>query len=203
MNDNIIGAILSGGKSSRMNYINKSFLRINNKSFIEMIISTLNLRLSTIYINTNQHLEKYKDLNRPIISDHIKGFKGPLAGLHSIMKQFEKNKKDLWFALFPTDAPFIPVKYLDNFIKNLPTNKTVVVSKINNKIEPMFSFWSIKALHTIEEELLKSDGLKIMKIAEKLNYEILEFNSKNSLDFMNINTNEDYLKIKELSRIGN
>ena len=32
-----------------------------------MIISTLNLRLSTIYINTNQHLEKYKDLKKKAI----------------------------------------------------------------------------------------------------------------------------------------
>jgi len=119
------------------------------------------------------------------------------------MKQFEKDKNNLWFALFPTDAPFIPVKYIDNFINNLPSKKIVMISKINNKIEPMFSFWSLKALISIEEELLKSDGVKIMKIAEKLNYEILEFNTSNAKDFMNINTKEDYLKIKELSRIAN
>ena len=203
MNDRIIGAVHSGGKSSRMDYVNKSFLKINDKSFIEIIINTLSLRLSTIYINTNQDIEKYKKFNRPIISDYIKGFKGPLAGLHSIMKQFEKDKNNLWFALFPTDAPFIPVKYIDNFINNLPSKKIVMISKINNKIEPMFSFWSLKALISIEEELLKSDGVKIMKIAEKLNYEILEFNTSNAKDFMNINTKEDYLKIKELSRIAN
>ena len=199
MSKKIVGAILTGGKSSRMSYINKSFLNINNKDFIEIIINTLSKRLEKIYINANQDLEKYQKFNRPIVSDLIKGFKGPLAGLHSIMKQFENDKSDIWFALVPTDAPFIPIEYIDNFIENSHVNNSVCISRINNKIEPMFSFWSIKTLEIIEKELIKSDGLKIMKIAEDLKYDIIDFETSNEIEFMNINTNEDYSKIKNLS----
>ncbi len=200
MSKKIVGAILTGGKSSRMSYINKSFLNINNKDFIEIIINTLSKRLEKIYINANQDLEKYQKFNRPIVSDLIKGFKGPLAGLHSVMKQFENDKSDIWFALVPTDAPFIPIEYIDNFIENSHVNNSVFISRINNKIEPMFSFWSIKTLEIIEKELIKSDGVKIMKIAEDLKYDIIDFKTVNEIEFMNINTNEDYLKIKNLSR---
>ena len=199
MSKKIVGAILTGGKSSRMNYINKSFLNINNKDFIEIIIDTLSKRLEKIYINANQDLEKYQKFNRPIVSDLIKGFKGPLAGLHSVMKQFENDKSDIWFALVPTDAPFIPIEYIDNFIENSHVNNSVCISRINNKIEPMFSFWSIKTLEIIEKELIKSDGVKIMKIAEDLKYDIIDFETSNEIEFMNINTNEDYSKIKNLS----
>ena len=200
MSKKIVGAILTGGQSSRMNYFNKSFLNINNKDFIEIIINTLSKRLEKIYINANQDLEKYQKFNRPIVSDLIKGFKGPLAGLHSIMKQFENDKSDIWFALVPTDTPFIPIEYIDNFIENPHVNNSVCISRINNKIEPMFSFWSIKTLENIEKELIKSDGVKIMKIAEDLKYDIIDFKTVNEIEFMNINTNEDYLKIKNLSR---
>lgn len=200
MSKSVVGAILTGGKSSRMNYINKSFLNINNKDFIEIIINTLSKRLEKIYINANQDQEKYTKFNRPIVSDLIKGFKGPLAGLHSIMKQFEYDKSDIWFALVPTDAPFIPIEYIDNFIKHSNADNLVFISRINNKIEPMFSFWSIKTLEIIEKELLKSNGVKIMKIAEDLNYDFIDFNTVNEIEFMNINTNDDYLKIKNLSR---
>ena len=199
MSKKIVGAILTGGKSSRMSYINKSFLNINNKDFIEIIINTLSKRLEKIYINANQDLEKYQKFNRPIVSDLIKGFKGPLAGLHSIMKQFENDKSDIWFALVPTDAPFIPIEYIDNFIENPHINNSVCISRINNKIEPMFSFWSIKTLEIIEKELIKSDGVKIMKSAEDLKYDIIDFETSNEIEFMNINTNEDYSKIKNLS----
>ena len=70
----------------------------------------------------------------------------------------------------------IPVKYLDNFIKKLPTTNKQKNNKINNKIEANVFFLVIKTLSTIEEALLESDGVKIMKIAEELNYDILEFN---------------------------
>ena len=200
MTKRIVGAILTGGKSSRMNYINKSFLNVNNKDFIEIIINTLSKRLEKIYINANQDIEKYQKFNRPIVSDFIKGFKGPLAGLHSIMKPFEDDKSDIWFALVPTDAPFIPIEYINNFIEKPHVNNSVCISRINNKIEPMFSFWSIKTLEIIEKELIKSDGVKIMKIAEDLKYDIIDFKTVNEIEFMNINTNEDYLKIKNLSR---
>ena len=203
MTKSVVGAILTGGKSSRMNYINKSFLNINNKNFIEIIINTLSKRLEKIYINANHDLGKYHKFNRPIVSDFIKGFKGPLAGLHSIMKQFENDKSDIWFALVPTDAPFIPIEYIDNFINYPQSNNSVFISRINKKIEPMFSFWSIKALEVIEKELIKTDGVKIMKIAEDLNYSIIDFNTVNEMEFMNINTNEDYLKLKKLSRESN
>ena len=115
-------------------------------------------------------------------------------------EQFENDKSDIWFALVPTDAPFIPIEYIDNFIENPHINNSVCISRINNKIEPMFSFWSIKTLEIIEKELIKSDGVKIMKIAEDLKYDIIDFKTVNEIEFMNINTNEDYLKIKNLSR---
>ena len=116
------------------------------------------------------------------------------------MKQFEHDKSDIWFALVPTDAPFIPIEYIDNFINHSNADNLVFISRINNKIEPMFSFWSIKTLEIIENELIKSNGVKIMKIAEDLNYDFIDFNTVNEIEFMNINTNDDYLKIKNLSR---
>ena len=64
MTKRIVGAILTGGKSSRMNFINKSFLNVNNKDFIEIIINTLSKRLEKIYINANQDIEKYQKFNR-------------------------------------------------------------------------------------------------------------------------------------------
>ena len=40
MKNKLISVILTGGKSSRMNYLNKSFLKINDQFFIEKIIDS-------------------------------------------------------------------------------------------------------------------------------------------------------------------
>ena len=85
MNKNLISVILTGGKSSRMNFQNKSFLKLDNKFFIENIIANLEQKVSKIIINANNDIDKYQFLNLEIIRDKISGYKGPLAGLHSAM----------------------------------------------------------------------------------------------------------------------
>ena len=59
MSDQIIISILTGGKSSRMNFQNKSFLKIHNKTFIELLLDQLKILGYEIVINVNDDEEKY------------------------------------------------------------------------------------------------------------------------------------------------
>ena len=72
MNNKLISVILTGGKSSRMNYLNKSFLKINDQFFIEKIISSLKDKTETICINANNDIEIYKGFKLTIIQDVLK-----------------------------------------------------------------------------------------------------------------------------------
>ena len=47
----LISVILTGGKSSRMGYENKSFLKFNNKNFIEILTNSLKDKSYEIIIN--------------------------------------------------------------------------------------------------------------------------------------------------------
>jgi molybdopterin-guanine dinucleotide biosynthesis protein A len=51
--DQIIISILTGGKSSRMEFQNKSFLKIHNKTFIELLLDQLKILGYEIVINVN------------------------------------------------------------------------------------------------------------------------------------------------------
>ena len=73
MNKNLISVILTGGKSSRMNFQNKSFLKLDNKFFIENIIANLEQKVSKIIINANNDIDKYQFLNLEIVRDKIFG----------------------------------------------------------------------------------------------------------------------------------
>ena len=103
----LVSVILTGGKSSRMGYENKSFLKIKDKFFIEILIESLQGKSNDIIINANRDISKYKIFGYKVVSDKIGGYKGPLAGLHSALDHYKNSKEDLWFALFPTDAPII------------------------------------------------------------------------------------------------
>lgn len=191
MSDLII-TVLTGGRSSRMNFQNKSFLKIYDKTIIEILLDQLKKLECKIIINVNDDLDKYSNFGYELVSDEIKGRKGPLAGLHSVMNIYKKSKKNIWFALLPTDAPVINLNLFKEFEKIPQKIKNSYISKIDGKTEPMFSFWSIKSYEKLDRILNLYDGYKIMKFAEEIGYEYINIKKENALEFFNINNVEDY-----------
>lgn len=189
---NLIITVLTGGRSSRMNFQNKSFLKIYDKTIIEILLDQLKKLECKIIINVNDDLDKYSNFGYELVSDEIKGRKGPLAGLHSVMNIYKKSKKNIWFALLPTDAPVINLNLFKEFEKIPKKVKNSYISKIDGKIEPMFSFWSIKSYEKLDRILKLNDGYKIMKFAEEIGYEHINIEKENALEFFNINNVEDY-----------
>lgn len=202
MNKNLISVILTGGKSSRMNFQNKSFLKLDNKFFIENIIANLEQKVSKIIINANNDIDKYQYLNLEIVRDKISGYKGPLAGLHSAMYNYQNTKEDLWFAILPTDAPIINSDYIDLFKVQDKIKEMAFISKINGSVEPMFSFWSIKSFSYLDQILSNNDGYKIMKFAEEIGFKYLNVSKKSEAEFFNVNNQEDYEILLDLLKIN-
>tara|TARA_X000000950_G_scaffold188186_1_gene227573 strand:+ start:164 stop:772 length:609 start_codon:yes stop_codon:yes gene_type:complete len=202
VNKNLISVILTGGKSSRMNFQNKSFLKLDNKFFIENIIANLEQKVSKIIINANNDIDKYQYLNLEIVRDKISGYKGPLAGLHSAMYNYQNTKEDLWFAILPTDAPIINSDYIDLFKVQDKIKEMAFISKINGSVEPMFSFWSIKSFSYLDQILNNNDGYKIMKFAEEIGFNYLNVSKKSEAEFFNVNNQEDYEILLDLLKIN-
>ena len=198
----LISVILTGGKSSRMGYENKSFLKIKDKSFIEILTESLKFKSHEIIINANRDINKYKVFGYRVVSDKIDGYKGPLAGLHSALDLYKNSKEDLWFALFPTDAPIINTGIIDNFFSITEKKNKVYICKIDNIIEPMFSFWSSKIFLELNEVLLKNNGYKIMKFAEEVGYEFINFQKNKKIEFFNVNDKNDYTELLSFSEIN-
>lgn len=202
MNKKLISVILTGGKSSRMNFQNKSFLKLGNKFFIENIIANLKQKVSKIIINANNDIDKYQYLNLEIVRDKISGYKGPLAGLHSAMYNYQNTKEDLWFAILPTDAPIINSDYIDLFKVQDKIKEMAFISKINGSVEPMFSFWSIKSFSYLDQILNNNDGYKIMKFAEEIGFNYLNVSKKSEAEFFNVNNQEDYEILLDLLKVN-
>ena len=185
-----------------MNFQNKSFLKLDNKFFIENIIANLEQKVSKIIINANNDIDKYQYLNLEIVRDKISGYKGPLAGLHSAMYNYQNTKEDLWFTILPTDAPIINSDYIDLFKVQDKIKEMAFISKINGSVEPMFSFWSIKSFSYLDQILNNNDGYKIMKFAEEIGFKYLNVSKKSEAEFFNVNNQEDYEILLDLLKIN-
>ena len=89
MYTDITGIILAGGKSTRMG-ANKSFLKIGEQTVIERITYLMKSVFTNVIIISNTP-DEYIFLNLPIYEDVYKG-KGPLAGIHSGLKNSDTQK---------------------------------------------------------------------------------------------------------------
>ena len=195
--NNILGTVLAGGKSKRFGS-DKSSVKLGDKSLIEHTISKIENNFKEILIITNNENIIFNNNNVFLINDIIKGYLGPLVGVLTAMDWVKKNKKNYnWIATFPCDTPFFDQSVIETIIKYpQKSTKKLFFLKSGNKRHNIFGLWSME----LKDILLKdiNNGYrKVEEWANKVGSEIIEINSKNDNNFLNINTKEDLEKAKK------
>ena len=195
--NNILGVVLAGGKSRRFGS-DKSSVKLGDKSLIEHAILKIENNFKEILIITNNENIIINNNNVFLINDIIKGYLGPLVGVLTAMDWVKKNKKNYnWIATFPCDTPFFDQSVIETIIKYpQKSTKKLFFLKSGNKRHNIFGLWSME----LKDILLKdiNNGYrKVEEWANKVGSEIIEINSKNDNNFLNINTKEDLEKAKK------
>ncbi len=184
--------IMTGGKSSRMGGGIKTLMQFNKKIIFERILENLQNQINNIIINNNEMSYQFKKYNLPVIEDKIKGYLGPLAGIHASLEWVTKNLKNIeWIVSIPGDTPFIP----DNLVEKLYNKaenykKNIIIAKSNEKIHPIVGIWNVSLLQKLEEAILEGER-KIIIWAKKNQLDYQEFINDRYDPFFNINYNED------------
>jgi len=197
--EELCAVIMTGGKSSRMGGGIKSFKKFNNKMIFDRIYNILNNQIKNIIINTNSEEKYFKKYNKIIIKDKIKGYLGPLAGIHASLNWINKNMPQVnWLISVPSDTPFIPNDLINRlYLKAKENNKQIVLAKSNSIIHPVIGIWNKNLFENLEYNLLNGER-KIIVWAKNHELDFEEFFEENYDPFFNINYKEDLNKAKEI-----
>ena len=195
--NNILGVVLAGGKSKRFGS-DKTSIKLGDKTLIEHTITKIENYFQEILIISNNENHLINKKNVFLTKDLIDGHLGPLIGVLSAMDWIEKNNKNYkWIATFPSDTPFFDQKVIEN-LKNCTINqsKKLFFIKSGNKRHNIFGLWSMELKETLKTDI--DNGIrKVEDWANKVGSEIIEMNSDNDYNFLNINTKEDLEKAKK------
>ncbi len=195
--NNIIAAILAGGKSRRFG-VDKSTTKLGDKTLIEHTISKIEKKFSEILIiSNNQEIEVDKK-NVFVLKDCIQGQLGPLVGVLSAMKWVEtNNKKYDWVATFPCDTPFFDISMIDE-VKRISkkNNKKLYFLKSGEKRHNIFGLWPIQLKDILEKDI-NNNYRKVEEWADKIGLETININHQKFDSFLNINTKEDLEEAKK------
>ena len=198
--NNIIATILAGGKSSRFG-VDKSTVKLGNKTLLEHTIEIIQDKFKEILIVTNNNL-KLNNKKIILIKDCLDGQLGPLVGVLSAMKWVHENEKKYnWIATFPCDTPYFKNSVVDEMIKCSKTeNSKLYFLKSKDKRHNIFGLWSIGLKETLETDI-KNNHRKVEKWADKIGLKTIDIDNKKKFgNFLNINTKEDLDQAKHLDK---
>ena len=194
--NNILGAVLAGGKSQRFGE-DKSQVKLNGKLLIDYILSEIIDEFKEILIVSNKQI-KFKNYENISLINDFKKDQGPLGGVLSAMKWAkEKNNKYEWISTFPVDTPFFKKEILQKFLSeiNLKESKLFFI-KSNNTRHNIFGIWSIDLMKKLEDDL--NEGQRKVEVwANSVGVKVINMEFINNDPFFNINTKEDLEKAKE------
>ena len=195
--NNILGIILAGGKSSRFGE-DKSTAKLGNKTLLDHTVSKIENEFNEILVISNNKEFNFKNNKIHIVEDCIEGQLGPLVGILTAMKWVIKNKKNYkWIASFPCDTPFFDIKLIKELkIKVKETSKKLIFLNSNKKRHNIFGLWSLDLIEILEKDI-KNSFRKVELWADKVGYENININEEKFDRFLNINTKKDLEKAKE------
>ena len=195
--NNILGIILAGGKSSRFGE-DKSTVKLGNKTLLDHIVNKIENEFNEILVISNNKELSFQNKKIQVIEDCIKGQLGPLVGILTAMKWVKENKKDYrWVASFPCDTPFFDINLTNKLkLKTNNTSKKLIFLNSEKKRHNIFGAWSIDLIEILENDL-KKNFRKVEIWADKIGYESININIEKFDKFLNINTKKDFEKAKK------
>lgn len=190
----VTGAILAGGKSTRMKY-NKAFAKLGEEVIIERIIKQFSTLFDKTIIISNEP-QLYEHLGIDIYTDIFPGL-GPISGIHSALTN---SNNEVIFAL-ACDMPFVPADLIKYMLERIEGYDTVV-ARTNNFFQATSAAYHKNCL-PILTNCLEKELLKTTLIFRELNARILdepEVESFGSADdiFLNINDEKALIYAQEL-----
>tara|TARA_Y100000991_G_C21822942_1_gene284683 strand:- start:78 stop:689 length:612 start_codon:yes stop_codon:yes gene_type:complete len=195
--NNILGIILAGGKSSRFGE-DKSIAKLGDKTLLDHTINKIENEFTEILLISNNKEFNFKNNKIHVVEDCIEGQLGPLVGILTAMKWVIINKKNYkWIASFPCDTPFFDIKLISELkIKVKETSKKLIFLNSNKKRHNIFGLWSMDLIEILEKDI-KNSFRKVELWADKIGYENININEEKFDKFLNINTKKDLEKAKE------
>lgn len=182
----ISAIILSGGRATRMNGVDKGLVLLQQKPLIAHVITRLTPQVSEILINANREIAQYKTFCLPVLQDEQANFIGPLAGFSLGLKYCKHD----YLLTVPCDSPLLPRDLAQRLMTSLlEHNAEIAVASSDGNAHPVFCLCKKSVLHSLTDYIAQGER-RVSAWQKSQRYIDVDF-SDCSEAFVNLNTLED------------
>ena len=190
----IIGAIIAGGKSSRMGACEKAFLELGGKSILSRVIDRFGPQVDQLVINANGDLKRFAEFGLKIVPDVMKQLTTPLSGLHAALSFARGAKADVLVTV-PSDTPFLPADLVACFMKKMMASGAAIAAS-GEQEHYIIGAWNTELLDDLELAIAKDGLFRVKDWVSRLSATKVAWPTTPFDPFFNVNTPED-LRIAE------
>ncbi|WP_213993535.1 molybdenum cofactor guanylyltransferase MobA [Sodalis sp. dw_96] len=184
MSTSITGVILAGGRSSRMGGEDKGLILLNQRPLYRHVLDLLAKQVATVLINTNRHLDQYRQSGLPVITDTLPDFQGPLAGMLAGLKAAGTP----WVVFVPCDVPVFPVDLVTRLWEG-KQNADAAFAHSGERDHPAFALVNRSLIPALESFLSRGER-RVMLFFMQVNAARVVFPARHPA-FINLNTPRD------------
>jgi molybdenum cofactor guanylyltransferase len=188
----ISAIILSGGRATRMNGVDKGLVLLKDKSLLQQkpliahVIARLQPQVDEIFINANREIATYEAFGLPVLKDENEEFIGPLAGF----KLGLQHAKHEYVLTVPCDSPLLPLDLVARLYNGMSASRMdIAVASSDGDTHPVFCLMKKSVLPSLMDYLARGER-KVSAWQKSQNYIEVNF-SDCSEAFVNLNTFED------------
>lgn len=177
----ITGAILAGGQATRMGGTDKGLVTVNGTPLYLHVLARLKPQVGDIIISANRNTDEYKKSGYQVFQDSIEGFKGPLAGILTMLE----NSPTEWVLFAPCDTPLIPSSLAERLWNNR-NNQPVSYADDGERAHPTLALMNTSLITPLRNYLQRGDR-KLMIFLSQQQATAVDFSDMPQA-FKNINT---------------
>ena len=182
----ISAIILSGGRATRMNGMDKGLMLLQNKPLIQHVIARLKPQVDEVFINANREIKQYEAFGLPILKDENEEFIGPLAGF-SLGLQHAKHE---YVLTVPCDSPLLQLDLVTRLFEGMSASRMdIAVASSDGNTHPVFCLMKKSVLPSLTEYLASGER-KVSTWQKSQQYVEVDF-SDCADAFVNLNAFED------------
>jgi len=187
INEDIVGYILCGGKSSRMN-TEKGLVEFQGKTFLKWILDAVTPLTSDITLVTKN--AAYTSYGLPMIPDLVED-QGPVGGIYTALA----DSSSRYNLILSCDIPMITTEVLTFLIQSsISSDSDVCILSDGKHDYPLIGCYQ-KSLFSVFQNAIEQHHLKLCPLVDSLMHQKLVITSKDQAAIRNINTQAELLSL--------
>jgi molybdopterin-guanine dinucleotide biosynthesis protein A len=190
----IAGAIIAGGRSSRMGQ-EKALLDLGGMPMMAHVIARIAAQADEVFINANGDPARFAGFGRSIVPDLGSGTGTPLAGLQACLRYAAAENFDAVLTV-PSDAPFIP----RDLVRRLADSKApAAIARSGGQDHFLTGLWSVGLCEELDLAMVKDGLVRVQDWARRCRAVSVNWPAQPHDPFFNINTPEDLAEARRIA----